>query len=60
MWQLSPSPHRPQAPAIGAAITRPGRSRATIAAVRMESPRVILIFEQYCTYFDFVKGEASI
>ena len=60
MWQSPPSPHRPQAPAIGAAITRPGKSRATIATVRMESPRVILIFEQYCTYFHFVKVEDSI
>lgn len=59
MWQSSPSPHRPQAPAIGAASARPGSSSAKIAAVRMEKFRFILTIEQYCTCFHFVKGKDS-
>jgi hypothetical protein len=58
-WQSSPSPHRPHGPAIGAAITSPGRSRATTAAARKERFRFILILEQYCTCFHFVKGGGS-
>jgi len=50
----SPSPQRPQAPAIGAAITSPGRSKATIAAVRKTLPRLIRIFEQYSKSHYFV------
>ena len=42
MWQLSPSPHRPHGPAMGAAVTSPGRSSATTAIVRSENSLVIL------------------
>lgn len=59
-WQSSPSPQRPQGPAIGAAITSPGRSSATIAKIAERVTRLMLIFEQYCTFLNFVKGEAPI
>ncbi len=59
-WQPPPSSHSPHAPAIGAEITSPGRSRATIATVRMEILRVILTIEQYCTFLYFVKDRESI